>query len=180
MKYNSKLLASVISVASLALSIGFAPARALAADNGVDRDQSVVVDISNSEYKAQAEKAVNSWKNNKKMTALSDRAGGSKTVKAYRGSFLMWSEETINFDYSGHRVTWSSGYQKTGAIFPNNITANGTKRVYSSSWNHRWRGSYTVGAGIPTPWGNANVYNETSVITTNVYGNGSYNYSWDN
>ncbi len=90
----------------------------------------------------------------------------------------MWAKERVTFGYDGRRVVWSSGYQSSGAIFPNNVTRNGTERMYSSRSVHKWRGSYTVGAGVPTPWGNANVYSATSTVRSNVYANGAWNMWW--
>lgn len=177
MKHQTRFLAGTVTAGLL---ISFFPGFAMAKDNQDDTLTMPVVDLSTPAYEIQADKAIKAWETTEKTTILPTHSGRSKTVRAYRGSFLMWAEEAVSFNYNGSRVTWSSGYQKSGAVFPNNVTQNGTSRIYSSGWNHRWRGSYTVGAGVPTPWGNANVYNMTSVITTNVYGNGGYSYYWDN
>ena len=74
----------------------------------------------------------------------------------------MWAEDRVDYGYGNGVVTWSSGYQSWGAIFPNNVTPLGLKRIVTSSAIHSWRGQYSVGAGVPTPWGNANVYSATS------------------
>jgi hypothetical protein len=103
---------------------------------------------------------------------------GRRTTKLYRGSALMWGEERVEFVYSDSKVISSTGYQNAGAIFPNNVRRHGTKRIVSSSSLHSWRGQYTVGAGVPTPWGNANVYNRTSTARTDVKRGGAWSAWW--
>lgn len=90
----------------------------------------------------------------------------------------MWAEERVDFRYDGNKVVSSSGYQSSGAIFPNNVTRNGTKRITATTATHSWRGQYTVGAGVPTPWGNANVYNATSTARTDVKRSGAWSAWW--
>lgn len=104
----------------------------------------------------------------------------SLEVSLYRGSWLAWASERVYWRYDGRRMLSSSGYQSTGAIFPNNVTALGTSRIRASSTMHSWRGSYRVGAGVPTPWGNANVYNWTSTARIDVLRNGACNGWWVN
>ena len=170
-------LVMAVGISSTALAEG---SNASTQPTTPNSDDKIVVTIDNNSMYADAAKAIDKWESNKETKATATRASGGWIISSYRGSFLMWAEETVEFYYSGSRVTWSDAYQKSGWIFPNNVTNNGTSKIYTSSWNQRWRGSYTVGAGIPTPWGNANVYNSTSVITTNVYGDGTYNMVWDN
>jgi hypothetical protein len=102
-------------------------------------------------------------------------SGGVSTIRLYRGSWLMWAEESVQYNWSGdgRTVNWSSAWQSSGAIFPNNVTKLGTRKYFSSSTEHRWRGGYTVGAGVPTPWGNANVYNATSYAESIIKNIGS-------
>lgn len=112
--------------------------------------------------------------------ALAARASsGTNSMKLYRGSWLMWGEERVTFGWaSPGKVTWSDAYQASGAVFPNNVTTKGSKRYYATSARHDWRGTYVVGAGVPTPWGNANVYNATSVAHSRVLNTGSYQW-WE-
>ena len=112
------------------------------------------------------------------MSSTSASVTSRRTTKLHRGSFLMWGEERIEFTFNGSRVISSSGYQNAGAVFPNNVTRHGTKRVASSSSTHSWRGQYTLGAGVPTPWGSANVYNATSTARTDVKKNGAWSAWW--
>ncbi|WP_307295028.1 hypothetical protein [Microbacterium natoriense] len=99
---------------------------------------------------------------------------GTNSMKLYRGSWLMWAEENVSFGYGGGSVTWSDAFQQSGWVIPNTVKQNGTKRIYTTSARHDWRGSYTVGAGVPTPWGNANVYSATSNAFSRVLNVGSY------
>jgi len=102
-------------------------------------------------------------------------AGGTKTLSLYRGSWVMWARENVQFGYSGNgsTVNWSSGWQESGWVFPNNVTEKGQTRYYKSSTRHEWRGGYAVGAGVPTPWGNANVYSATSTARSTIKNIGS-------
>lgn len=106
------------------------------------------------------------------------RASYTNRTSLYRGSWLMWANERVDFGSTSSTVSWSSGFQEAGAVFPNNVTRNGTSRIFNNSSKHTWRGSYTVGAGVPTPWGNANVYNATSTATTNVFSGNGWSASW--
>jgi hypothetical protein len=109
-----------------------------------------------------------------KVTAAAATAG-TRTLKLYRGSWLMWAQESVQFGYAsdGRTVTWSSAWQDSGWVFPNSVKEGGTQRFYTSSTLHSWRGKYTVGAGVPTPWGNANVYSASSVARSDVKNIGS-------
>src|SRR5699024_9725172 len=106
------------------------------------------------------------------------QATSIRTTSLYRGSFLMWAAERVEFGFNGTSVTYSSGYQNSGAIFPNNVTRHGPERIGTVGNTHSWRSKYTVGAGVPTPWGNANVYNATSAARTDVDGNGGWSAWW--
>lgn len=109
---------------------------------------------------------------------LSAMASYSGRTSLYRGSWLMWANEHVDFRSTDSAVTWSSGFQEAGAVFPNNVTRHGTSRISTESWRHMWRGGYTVGAGVPTPWGNANVYNATSYANTSLFSANSWMASW--
>ncbi|WZH36108.1 MAG: hypothetical protein PIR02_15255 [Microbacterium enclense] len=174
MRISPKLLIPVVvAAATLAPSL---PASA-----AVDPSSPPV----SSDGQQQAQEAVDAWKANKPSSSVdaappkvdgSATAAGSWTTRTslYRGSWLMWANEHVDFASDNSRVLWSSGFQESGAVFPNNVTQNGTSRVSNEGWKHVWRGSYTVGAGAPTPWGNVNVYNASSTATTAVWaGNGS-------
>lgn len=47
----------------------------------------------------------------------------SRRVVIYRGSLLMWTKDIVDFGYKNGKVTYSSGFQMNGWIFPN-IAAN--------------------------------------------------------
>lgn len=103
-------------------------------------------------------------------------SSGTSSMKLYRGSWVMWAEERVNFGWGsgGTTVTWSEAYQAAGQVAPNWIKRNGTKRVYSSSSRHDWRGGYTVGAAVPTPWGGVNVYSDSAFAFSRVLGTGAW------
>jgi hypothetical protein len=111
-------------------------------------------------------------------TAAGARSAGARaaldpnrtyTSRLYRGSAMLWAEERVDFRTDGSRVTWSSGYQRAGALIPNTITRAGTKRIFTSRDQHQWRGEYQVGAGAPSPWGTLNLYSLSSTARTNVF-----------
>ncbi|WP_426320427.1 hypothetical protein [Microbacterium sp. E-13] len=104
----------------------------------------------------------------------------SSRTSLYRGSWVMWANEHVDFGSNTTQVTWSSGYQDCGWVFPNNVTKLGTSRIANGGWYHKWRGGYRVGAGVPTPWGNVNVYSMTSYATTQVMRGNGWTASWNN
>jgi hypothetical protein len=110
--------------------------------------------------------------------AMSDEETWKTRTSLYRGSILMWANERVDFSSTSSSVLWSSGFQESGAVFPNNVTQNGTSRIMNSRAKHIWRGGYTVGAGVPTPWGNANVYNASATATTEVRAGDGWSASW--
>lgn len=93
----------------------------------------------------------------------------------YRGSFLMWTRDNVDFEYSGGKVKYSGGYQQSGWIFPNISRNKGIVRYSTSNYEHKYRAVNTIGAGIPTPWGDVKVYENKFVHRLNVRGNGSWN-----
>jgi hypothetical protein len=102
-------------------------------------------------------------------------ASGTSSMKLYRGSWVMWAEERVNFGWaSGGRVTWSEAYQASGHVAPNWVKRHGMQKVYTSSTRHDWRGGYSVGAGAPTPWGNVNVYSASSSAFSRVLSIGAW------
>ncbi|WP_200263015.1 hypothetical protein [Streptomyces sp. HSG2] len=75
-----------------------------------------------------------------------------------RGSSLMWTRDTVYFGYNGSKVTSSKGWQESGHVFPNIAKNNGIKRYHTTSSTHKWRAKDTIGAGVPTPWGDVKAY----------------------
>ncbi|NEB38400.1 hypothetical protein [Streptomyces sp. SID14515] len=77
-----------------------------------------------------------------------------------RGSSLMWTRDTVYFGYNGKKVTSSKGWQESGHIFPNIAKNKGIKRYHNTAATHKWRAKDTIGAGVPTPWGDVKAYSQ--------------------
>ncbi len=92
----------------------------------------------------------------------------------YRGSFLMWTRDSVDFGYYNGRITYSSGYQQSGWIFPNISRNKGITQYYTTGYEHKYRAVNVIGAGVPTPWGDVKIYEQTFVHRLNVRGNGSW------
>jgi hypothetical protein len=105
-------------------------------------------------------------------------SSGTRTLRLYRGSWAMWGQESAQFGFSDNRITWSDAWQDSGWVFPCNVTEGGTYRYYTSSSTHQWRGKYTVGSGVPTPWGAVNVYSDTSWARSQLRSVGAVQW-WD-
>lgn len=101
-------------------------------------------------------------------------SAGTKRATYYRGSALMWTRDNVDFSYKGSKVTSSSGYQQSGWIFPNISRNKGITRYVNTSGCHKWRALNTIGAGVPTPWGDVTVYNSDYVHKLVVNGNGTW------
>jgi hypothetical protein len=100
---------------------------------------------------------------------------GSKRATYYRGSFLMWTRDNVDFGYNGSSVTWTSAYQQAGSVFPNVARNLGISKYYNTTYNDRFRAGNRIGAGIVTPWGDVTVYTSDFVHRLSVYGNGYWN-----
>lgn len=98
----------------------------------------------------------------------------SKTFYFKRGSALMWSKDYVNFSYTGSSVTRSNGWQETGFIFPNIIRKAGISRYNTTSYTHYWKGTKTIGAGVPTPRGDVKAYDWDITDYFRAYGSGNY------
>lgn len=91
-----------------------------------------------------------------------------------RGGALAWSKDWIDWSYSSGTVTRSEAWQEAGYIFPNIVRATGiTKMSSSTSRNHEYKASKTIGAGVVSPWGDVTVYESdyTDYLNANGYGN---------
>jgi hypothetical protein len=75
-----------------------------------------------------------------------------------RGSFLLWTQNTLEWYWNASKVTSSTGWQSVGYVFPNTARKGGIKRTAVFTNQHRWRGTNIAGAGVVTPWGDVNVY----------------------
>lgn len=109
-------------------------------------------------------------------------ATGSRSAKLYRGSFLMWGEDTFRFSYKTcqNKVTSSSVSQRAGYVFPNIAKAKGKTKYYSTTSVHKWEGRYEIGAGVVTPWGDVRVYAADYTTGWEGKGSGAYSGRWNN
>lgn len=106
--------------------------------------------------------------------AVSLAASGSRRASFYRGSFLMWTRDNVDFGYNWSRVTWTSAYQQAGAVFPNIARNRGISKYYDTVRNDRFRAANTIGAGIVTPWGDVTVYTADFVHRLSVNADGAW------
>lgn len=145
-----------------------------------------------SDLSAQQQQAVAAWeqgaddvmrdargqKSSGGVQALAATATGTRTLRLYRGSWAMWGQESAQFGFKGNSITWSDVWQDSGWVFPCNVKEGGTYRYYKTSATHQWRGKYTVGSGLPTPWGSVNVYSDTSWARSQLRSVGAIQW-WD-
>ena len=101
-------------------------------------------------------------------------ATGSRRASYYRGSALMWTRDNVDFGYDWSRVTWTSAYQQAGWIFPNIARNGGITKYYDTATNDRFRALDTIGAGVPTPWGDVKVYSSDYTHRLSVNHNGAW------
>lgn len=101
-------------------------------------------------------------------------AAGSRRASYYRGSFLMWTRDNVDFGYNFKRVTWTSAYQQSGSVFPNIARNKGIKKYHDTAKNDRFRAKNTIGAGIVTPWGDVKVYESDFIHRLSVRHNGAW------
>lgn len=86
----------------------------------------------------------------------------------------MWTRDIVDFTYNNSKVTTSSGDQESGWIFPNIARNKGIKKIISVNAKHQYRAKDVIGAGIPTPWGDLNVYEKTYTHYLTVEKNGAW------
>lgn len=105
---------------------------------------------------------------------IATMASSWRRAQYYRGSFLMWTRDNVDFSYTGSRVSSSSGFQQRGFVFPNIARNLGISRYSTTTSNHRWRAMNRIGAGVVTPWGDVKVYSSDHTHRLSVNGNGSW------
>ncbi len=101
-------------------------------------------------------------------------ASSSRRASFYRGSFLMWTRDNVDFGYDWSTVTWTSAYQQAGSVFPNVARNKGISKYYNTARNDRFRAANTIGAGIVTPWGDVTVYTSDFIHRLSVNYNGAW------
>jgi hypothetical protein len=156
------------------LVAGASPATAADTAPALSPEQQTTIDQLNTPYTVARRAATIS-----KFASPSAAVYGAR-LTLYRGSALMWARDTMNWYYTGSTVSSSSLLQEAGYIFPNTSQAKGVTRYYASTSQHAWRGNYTIGAGIVTPWGAVTVYSQDYSTDWHVYGTGAGTGQWNN
>ncbi|KLO20908.1 hypothetical protein X275_10965 [Marinitoga sp. 1197] len=95
-------------------------------------------------------------KNTKKITNYSSNIFTYRT-SLYRGSFMLWSRDNIEWRSNGTKIISSSGWQEVGYVFPNIVHAKGIVLISKTSTYHKYRTMKTIGAGVVTPWGDVKI-----------------------
>ncbi|AEX86485.1 hypothetical protein Marpi_2110 [Marinitoga piezophila KA3] len=110
-------------------------------------------------------------KNIKKFTNYSFNIYTYRT-SLYRGSFMLWSRDVVEWQSNGTKIISSSGWQEVGYVFPNIAHAKGIVLIYKTSTFHKYRATKTIGAGVVTPWGDVKIYSQDVTDYVVVYANG--------
>ncbi|GMA40106.1 hypothetical protein [Mobilicoccus caccae] len=110
----------------------------------------------------------------KTLPGMESAVTGSRRATYYRGSFLMWARDSVDFGYNGRSVTWTSAYQQAGSVFPNIARNLGIRKYYDTSFNDKFRAANRIGAGVVTPWGDVTVYTSDYIHRLSVSGNGAW------
>jgi hypothetical protein len=183
-----KLIPAVGTLTLAALTF-FSPAAAQASDTSVDSASTASIQELTAEQVATINALRNAAPASAPAAVRSARAGGlnssvnatnsiaaesSRRASYYQGSALMWSRDNVDFGFNWSKVTYSSGFQQNGWIWPNIARNDGISRFINQTAKHTWRGSNSFGAGVPTPWGDVKVYNLTYITTVNVTYNGAW------
>ena len=87
-----------------------------------------------------------------------DVTTAGERLEGYRGSALLWTANWFEWYWNLKKVTSSKAWQTVGFVFPNTAKADGVSRTAVTTTKHSWRAQDTVGAGVVTPWGNVNIY----------------------
>ena len=101
-----------------------------------------------------------------------------KIVKAKRGGRLLWTEDVVEFGYTGKGLTSSTAYARCGAFFPNRCWNLSQKRVVSTGKVHQYRFLDRIGAGVVTPLGEVNLYTQDHTTYITVEADGDTNVDW--
>lgn len=98
----------------------------------------------------------------------------SRRAVFYRGTFLLWTRDNVDFGYNFSSVTWSSAFQEAGASFPNTAKNKGITKFYDTVRNDQFRAQNTIGIGVPTPWGSIKLYTKDYTHYLSVNHNGAW------
>lgn len=99
----------------------------------------------------------------------------SRRATYYRGSFLMWTRDSVDFRYNWSKVVSTSAYQTSGRVIPNIARNKGITKYHDTKKNDRFRAVNEIGAGIETPWGGSiTLYTQQFVHRLSVHHNGAW------
>lgn len=99
----------------LVLGSIIAPLSSQAAENGIQEDanQTIIASHNVEAPPTEIQDLVDNFTEQTSQT-VDQRMRAGKTISFNRGSALMWSKDIISFNYSGGKVTSSSGRQEAG------------------------------------------------------------------
>ncbi|PZG33982.1 lacticin RM [Listeria ivanovii] len=97
----------------------------------------------------------------------------NKTYSYKRGGVAAWCKDYISFKYNGSTVKENSKWQEAGYIFPNIIRKKGITNYQNGSGYKDYRGAKTYKIGVPSPWGDATITEQSRSDYYRLKSNGS-------
>lgn len=144
--------------------------------NSLTKSQLEVIDSFKQKIVESESKTLSSKFNNAAQSFSASSTVYGRRTSLYRGSFLAWSRDNVEWYYDMSKILSSTAWQEVGFVFPNIVRAEGIVLTYRSNTVHRYRATKTIGAGVVTPWGDVVIYNSTVTDFCGVFYNG--NSSW--
>lgn len=141
---------------------------------GLSADQLAAIDSFANGARAGAASAGTSLTKGGTVSESTMAAAASRRASYYRGSALMWTRDNVDFGYNWSSVTWTSAFQQAGWIWPNISRNGGITKYLNTTRNDRFRAKNTIGAGVPTPWGDVKVYSSDYIHRLSVNHNGAW------
>ncbi|EAC8844344.1 lacticin RM [Listeria monocytogenes] len=97
----------------------------------------------------------------------------NKTYSYKRGGVAAWCKDYISFKYNGSTVKENSKWQEAGFIFPNIIRKKGITNYQNGSGYKDYRGAKVYRVGVPSPWGDATLTEQSRSDYYRLKSNGS-------
>ena len=101
----------------------------------------------------------------------------SERITEYRGTVLLWTENSLEWYWTAKKITKSKGWQTDGYVFPNTAALGGIKKTYSTASLQNWRAIESIGAGVVSPWGNINIYKADYTDYFTIHLGGAYKHT---